>query len=157
MRNSRLTPVFAIVLGLLMTGAGCMTKPAPATTAMETPTPAPTPAPTPTETPTETPTTNANEAPKPSAVKEIKITATNFSFTPAEIRVKEGDRVRLTVTSTDVGHGVAIPAFNVNLTLDGGETGSVEFVASKKGSYPFFCSVFCGSGHGSMRGTLIVE
>ena len=91
------------------------------------------------------------------APKEVKILAKQFSFSPAEIRVKQGEKVRLVVTSEDVSHGLTIPAFNVSLTLEPGKTATAEFVADQKGSFPFFCSVFCGSGHGSMRGTLIVE
>lgn len=90
-------------------------------------------------------------------VKEVHVTASQFRFVPAEVRVKEGERVRLVATTEDVAHGIAIPAFNVSLNVEPGAIASAEFVADKKGSYPFFCNVFCGSGHGQMRGTLIVE
>jgi len=33
----------------------------------------------------------------------------------------------------------------------------VEFVADEKGSFEFSCSVYCGEGHGSMDGKLIVN
>lgn len=90
-------------------------------------------------------------------VRTIKVKANQFKFEPIEIMVKQGDTVKLEVESVDVDHGIAIPAFNVNAMLKAGTTTTVEFVADKKGNYPFFCSVFCGSGHGSMRGALIVE
>lgn len=94
----------------------------------------------------------------PSAdVKVFKIVGNKFSFTPSEIRVKMGDKVRIEVTSDDDDHGIAIPAFNVNVKFAPGKPAVAEFVADKKGSYPFFCSVFCGSGHRDMKGTLIVE
>lgn len=88
---------------------------------------------------------------------EVRITASQFSFDPAEVRVKQGERVRLIVESKDTTHGLAIPAFNVNLTLEANQVTTAEFVADQKGSFPFFCTVFCGSGHGGMKGTLIVE
>jgi len=91
------------------------------------------------------------------AAREVKLTAKQFSFEPAEIRVKQGERIKLTVTSTDTTHGIAIPAFNVNLTLEANQVASAEFTADKKGTFPFFCSVFCGSGHSAMKGSLIVE
>jgi cytochrome c oxidase subunit 2 len=87
----------------------------------------------------------------------IKMTAKQFAFDPAEVRVKLGTRVRLLVTSTDVAHGLAIPAFNVNASLPPNIETAVEFVADQKGEFPFFCNTFCGSGHMGMRGTLIVE
>lgn len=95
------------------------------------------------------------------SVKVFKIVAKSFEFAPSEIRVKMGDKVRLEVSSADTGagsgHGIAIPAFNVNVKVDVGKSGVAEFIADKKGSYPFFCNVFCGSGHKEMKGTLIVE
>jgi cytochrome c oxidase subunit 2 len=89
--------------------------------------------------------------------REFTITAAQWSFTPAVITVKEGDRVKFTITSVDVTHGFSIPEFNVNVQLVPNQSKTVEFVADKKGAYSFFCTVFCGAGHADMRGQLIVE
>ena len=94
---------------------------------------------------------------KKESVMEIKMTAKDFAFVPGEVRVKLGQKVRLIVTSADVLHGIAIPAFNVHADLPVGVATTVEFTADQKGSFPFFCSVFCGSGHRGMKGMLIVE
>lgn len=91
------------------------------------------------------------------APREVRIAAKQFAFTPSEVRVKLGERIRLIAESEDVTHGLSIPAFNVNLTLEPGKPAIAEFVADQKGEFPFFCSTFCGSGHGGMHGTLIVE
>ena len=88
--------------------------------------------------------------------KEFAITAKTWEFQPSTITVKKGDSVKLTITSTDVQHGFALTDFNVNAPLQPGQATVVEFVADKVGSFNFFCSVFCGSGHGGMRGTLVV-
>lgn len=96
------------------------------------------------------------EKPAP-VVKSFTMTAKQWSFDPATITVKKGDTVKLSVKSIDVDHGFAISSFGVNKPLTPGQTTEVEFVADKTGSFPFFCSVFCGSGHGGMRGTLVVE
>lgn len=91
------------------------------------------------------------------AIVSIAVTAKQFDFSPSVVTVNKGDTVRLTVTSVDVTHGLAIPAFGVSENLRPGETVTVEFTADKAGEFPFFCSVFCGEGHGQMRGTLIVR
>lgn len=91
------------------------------------------------------------------AVQEFTMTASQYDFSPSTITVNEGDTVRITMTSSDVDHGISIPEFGVNMVVDTGATDTVEFVADKAGTYKFTCSVFCGSGHGSMEGTLIVE
>lgn len=90
-------------------------------------------------------------------VREINVIAKQWDFDPNEIIVSQGDTVKLTVTSIDVNHGFAIPAYGIDEFLSPGDEVAFEFVADKKGSFPFLCSVVCGSGHGRMRGTLVVE
>ncbi len=91
------------------------------------------------------------------AAREITVTATDFAFSPAEITVKKGESIKLTLVNADGRHGIAIPAFGVNLRPAPGGSESTVFTADRTGSFPFFCNVFCGGGHGEMRGTLTVE
>lgn len=100
------------------------------------------------------------EAPQPTdaaKVKEFKITARQFSFEPGIIEVNEGDKVRLVITSMDIPHGFSITEYGINKRLDVGKPATIEFTADKKGTFTAFCSVFCGSGHGNMKGKLIVK
>ncbi len=94
---------------------------------------------------------------KQESVKEFSMTAKQWAFNPSEIRVKAGDTVRLKVKSIDVTHGFSLPDFNVDERLEPGKEISVEFIANKKGTFTFFCSVLCGEGHRDMKGTLVVE
>ena len=90
-------------------------------------------------------------------VKEFKLTAKQFAFEPSIIEVNKGDKVRLIVTSTDVPHGIAIPEYGINERLDPGKEVKIEFTAEKEGTFTAFCSVFCGSGHSSMKGKIVVK
>src|SRR3989344_6617446 len=92
-----------------------------------------------------------------SGVKEFSIIAKDFEFTPSTITVNKGDTVKLNIKSEDTVHGISIPEFNVNKDIPAMEEVSVEFVADKSGNFPFKCSVYCGSGHREMKGTLIVN
>ena len=89
--------------------------------------------------------------------KTFTMTAQDFAFTPSEIRVKQGDRVVITITSTDVKHGFAIPDYGISEELNPGEDVVVDFIADKIGTFTFRCNVPCGAGHREMTGTLIVE
>ena len=89
--------------------------------------------------------------------KEFTMTANEFAFVPETITVNEGDKVVLYITSVDVDHGISIPEFDVSENLPVGKTTTVEFIADKKGTYSFFCNVFCGEGHKEMTGTLVVN
>lgn len=101
--------------------------------------------------------TDVEDIAPPQEVKSFTMEAKQFEFIPSIITVNEGDLVKLAVTSSDVDHGLAIPAFGVREALSPGKLVNVEFVADKKGTFEFFCSVSCGSGHGGMRGTLVVK
>ncbi len=92
-----------------------------------------------------------------SGTKEFSITAQQWQFTPSKITVKKGDKVKITLTSKDVTHGFNLPAYGIDEQIQKDKNTVVEFTADKSGTFPFACSVFCGSGHGKMAGTLVVE
>lgn len=103
-------------------------------------------------------TEHLNIAPEPvSEVKKITITAKRFEYEPNSITVNQGDTVRLKIKSIDVTHGFGLVEFGVNVKLRKGETIVVEFVADKKGTFEFRCTNYCGTGHGEMKGKLVVE
>ncbi|SFD81630.1 hypothetical protein SAMN05216378_1554 [Paenibacillus catalpae] len=86
--------------------------------------------------------------------KAITVKAANFEFDQPEIRVKKGDKVKITLNNAEGFHGLAIPDFNVDIKEN---NGTAEFVADKAGEHEFQCSIVCGAGHSKMVGKLIVE
>lgn len=77
---------------------------------------------------------------------------------PAQVRVRQGERVRLRVRSGDVVHGIGIAGLGLPArTLYPGRAEVLEFVAERPGRYPFFCVVTCSPLHPRMRGELVVE
>ena len=92
-----------------------------------------------------------------SALREIRLTAKQFSYEPSTIRVHVGDKVRITASSLDVPHGFAINEYGIDQQLEAGKDTVIEFTADKAGTFTFYCNVPCGSGHRSMKGALIVE
>ncbi|MFC5450976.1 cupredoxin domain-containing protein [Paenibacillus aestuarii] len=88
-----------------------------------------------------------------SVVKEITLQAKNFEFDQKEIRVKKGDKVKITLENAQGSHSVKIEGYDK--TIQAGK--SVTFTADKTGEFKFACDLFCGQGHGDMTGKLIVE
>lgn len=89
----------------------------------------------------------------------ISITAERFTFTPSQIRVKQGALVEFVIRSEDTDHGFRLDAANINEMVPPQGKGRlrVRFRARKKGRYPFECSRPCGAGHNMMRGEVIVK
>lgn len=103
--------------------------------------------------PTESPQSqNSPNAP----VKEFTMTAKKFEFSPSTITVSEGDKVKLTINNLDVPHGFAIDELGIKEDLKVGMN-TIEFVASKKGTFRFYCSIFCGQGHREMEGNIEIQ
>lgn len=90
-------------------------------------------------------------------VKEFTVRGSNFKFTPSEIRVKQGDTVRVTFINESGTHDWNLDEFNVKTKLvQAGQQETVEFVASKIGQFEYYCSVGQHRQMG-MKGLLIVE
>lgn len=93
-----------------------------------------------------------------SAPREIDVVASRFAFEPSRIEVTEGERIRLLVRSADGVHGIEIKRFRVNRPVPrGGKPVTIEFTAAAAGEYDILCSEYCGDGHETMAGTLVVQ
>ncbi len=92
---------------------------------------------------------------------EAWMSATRSHFTPDILRLKKGDHVKLHITNVeqtrDATHGFAISEYNIQASLEPGETANFDFVADKAGSYNFYCTEFCSALHLEMAGWLLVE
>lgn len=90
-------------------------------------------------------------------IHNITLIATRYEFNPSIIKANYGDKIIITLKSQDTAHGFSIPAYNLNQVVKSKETTTFNFIADKKGEFPFGCSVVCGRGHDTMLGKLIVE
>jgi len=91
-----------------------------------------------------------------SGPRVIKVSARRFVFTPNEIALKKGEPVTFELTTEDVFMGFNVPDFGVRADIVPGRTNRLSFTPDKAGTFTFLCDVFCGEGHESMNGTLVV-
>jgi len=90
-------------------------------------------------------------------IKEFAVTGANFTFSPAEMRVKVGDTVRITLTNAEGFHDFTLDEFKVaTKQLKANEFETIEFMATKTGSFEYYCSIGSHRAQG-MVGRLIVE
>ncbi len=86
----------------------------------------------------------------------IRVTARKFVFTPAEIALEKGVPVTIELATEDVFMGFNAPDLGVRADIVPGKTNRVRFTPAKAGTFPFLCDVFCGDGHETMSGKIVV-
>ncbi len=64
--------------------------------------------------------------------------------------------VRLVMTSEDVIHDFAVPAFRIKMDVVPGRYTDEWFQATQIGTYRLFCDQYCGALHSAMEGTVEV-
>lgn len=110
------------------------------------------------------------KAPMPGDEKVVKeadgkvhvyMTVIRSHFNPENVEVEEGDTVVWHLNNIeqtpDATHGFCIAGFNINLSLEPGEASTIEFKASRAGTYPFYCTEFCSALHLEMMGYFQVK
>jgi len=73
-----------------------------------------------------------------------------------ELHLPLGYPVRLKLTSEDVPHALAIPAFRVKRFLFVGRETALELKPQQKGEFALYCAARCGPHNAAMRGTVVV-
>ncbi len=92
---------------------------------------------------------------------EIWMTAVRSHYKPERVEVKKGDHVIWHITNVDrardATHGFALPGYNINLSIEPGETTTIEFDADQAGVFTYYCTEFCSALHLEMMGYFTVQ
>jgi heme/copper-type cytochrome/quinol oxidase subunit 2 len=88
--------------------------------------------------------------------RTLRVEASQYAYTPGEVRLNQGDTVTIELVSTDVVHGLYIDGYDLSVQADPGQTARLSFVADKPGSFRYRCNVTCGALHPFMIGKLTV-
>lgn len=73
-----------------------------------------------------------------------------------ELHIPVNRRIKLTMTTEDVLHDFAIPAFRTKVDVVPGRYTYLWFEATKPGKYHLFCAEYCGLNHSGMGGYVYV-
>lgn len=90
-----------------------------------------------------------------SNLREFQITADKGEFSEREIRVYQGDIVKLTVRAVDRLYVIVQPDYGIQINAQKGKTGTAQFGASAAGTYLFYCES-CGGPSKGPTGTIVV-
>ena len=87
---------------------------------------------------------------------EARVLAQAWSFSPKEITVPVGTKVTFLVTTKDVQHGFHLEGSNINFMVLPGQISKLSTTFTTPGTYNFYCHEYCGVGHQTMYGQVIV-
>lgn len=113
-----------------------------------------------------TPKTEVTSAPTPTATVtptdvvngEIAVEAGSFYYKPNLIRVKKGEKVKLTLNAVSMMHDFNIDELSVKVPITrDGTSSTVEFTPTKAGEFEFYCSVGNHRAMGQVGKLIVTE
>jgi cytochrome c oxidase subunit II len=87
----------------------------------------------------------------------------NWTFTypngyvDGTLHVPVEKNVRILISSADVLHSLFIPEFRVKMDAVPGRYTSLWFNATKPGTFPIYCTEYCGTSHSDMLSQIVVH
>ncbi|RME62062.1 MAG: cytochrome C oxidase subunit II [Candidatus Dadabacteria bacterium] len=93
---------------------------------------------------------------EPPPGSNVYLIARMWSWDPI-LKLKENQTYKLHVSSLDLQHGFSVQPVNINFQVLPGYDHVIEITPRNKGVYYIICNEFCGIGHHTMVGKIIVE
>jgi cytochrome c oxidase subunit 2 len=93
---------------------------------------------------------------KPPVDGDAYLMAEQWVWTPI-LELQRGKTYRLHVSSIDVEHSVSIQPININFEVAPGYDEILNITPTKDGVYTIICNEYCGIGHATMTGQIIVN
>ncbi len=90
-------------------------------------------------------------------VRVVDVTVTDWSFTPATVTAKQGEKVQLRLKDDEGIHSLLVADLGLNVRVSPGEETVVDLATDKAGTFEGRCGVPCGPGHRDMKFTIVVE
>jgi heme/copper-type cytochrome/quinol oxidase subunit 2 len=89
--------------------------------------------------------------------RPFEVVARRYTFLPARIEVRQGDLVRIQLSTEDIAHSLTIDDYRIAKRVSPGQTVTFEFRAERAGTFPFYCDLKAEEGCRKMRGELVVR
>jgi plastocyanin len=90
----------------------------------------------------------------PGQVRTFQIAAQNYSFSPFNIIVNQGDKVRFVITAGDRDYEFKLKEYDIKEKLQQGVPATIDFTATQAGTFTFSSQSMM---HRGMKGTLVVK
>lgn len=87
---------------------------------------------------------------------ELIFVASAFNYTPGEVQIPKGAKVKVIATTKDVIHGFHVAGTNINMMLEPGFINEYVATFNKTGEFLILCNEYCGMGHHLMTSKIEV-
>jgi cytochrome c oxidase subunit 2 len=92
----------------------------------------------------------------PPAGSEVYILARNYDFGKFTLELEKGKSYQLKLASKEVKHSIIVRELKLRSRIHVGEISTIKLTPEKAGTFRVVCGEYCGIGHASMVGRLIV-
>jgi len=92
----------------------------------------------------------------PPVNSDIYLLAQNYHWGKYTLELEKGVTYRLHLATLDMKHAIIVRELRLMNRIKVGEFKTIEFAPIKAGTFNILCGEFCGSGHASMVGSIIV-
>lgn len=93
---------------------------------------------------------------EPSPGGDAYLVAQMWRFNPI-LKLRKGQTYRLHMSSLDLQHGFSVQPVNLNFQILPGYDHVITITPTMSGVFNVICNEFCGIGHHTMTGKIIVE
>jgi len=93
---------------------------------------------------------------RPPAGSEVYILAQNYHFGKFTLELEKGKTYNLVLAAKEMKHAIVVHELKLQNRIKLGEIKTIEFIPAKAGTFDIFCGEWCGMGHASMIGKVIV-
>ena len=93
-------------------------------------------------------------APPPGS--EVYLQASMWMWSPT-LKLKKGASYTINLSSVDVNHGFSLYPLNINFQVVPGYDYGLRMTPNQSGDFRIICNEFCGIGHHTMTGKILVE
>jgi len=92
----------------------------------------------------------------PPVGSEVYILAKNYDFGKFTLELEKGKTYQLKLAAKEMKHAIVVHELKLQNRIKLGEIKTIEFIPIKAGTFRVVCGEWCGVGHPSMTGKLIV-
>ncbi len=92
----------------------------------------------------------------PPVGSEVYLLAQNYNFGKFTLELEKGKAYKLVLAAKEMKHAIVVHELKLQNRIKLGEIKTIEFIPAKAGTFRVVCGEWCGVGHASMVGKIIV-